>query len=67
MEEILPEHWLFPEGDGNQMNICINDVLNKDQQEYIEKNREIIVSRLNLDFYKESFKNNVMQVVETLF
>jgi len=62
MKEVLPSHWLFPEGDGELMREKVKRVLREDQSVYVKKNRYLILKRFNLTSYKESFAHNVTQI-----
>ena len=64
MKELLPEHWLFPEGDGGQMRLCLTEVLNTNQKDYIDRNREIILEKRNITMYKRSFRSNILYLLD---
>ena len=64
MKELLPEHWLFPEGDGGQMRLCLTEVLHTNQKDYIDRNREIILEKRNITMYKRSFRSNILYLLD---
>ena len=63
MKELLPEHWLFPEGDGGQMRSCLTEILNNNQKDHIYRNREIIYQKRNITMYKRSFRSNILHLL----
>ncbi|WP_163339182.1 glycosyltransferase [Desulfopila sp. IMCC35008] len=64
MKEVLPEHWLFPEGDGLGMNKVIEKILENDQTAFINDNYNIICTQLNREAYKKSFKENIINAYQ---
>jgi glycosyltransferase involved in cell wall biosynthesis len=62
MAEILPEHWLFPCGDSQDLVTTIGAVMRADNVSDVLKNSNVIIEKYNV----QSFGNNFYQHINNL-
>jgi len=65
MQEMLPEKWLFPAGDGEEMFKRIELVMQNSQDDLLEKNHKKVVQGLQLTAFREGFFESVIKVLSS--
>ena len=63
MAELLPQEWLFPVHDGKEMIRCLRDILLKDQEQHLRRNRELVDS-MDTAAFRKGFCTAVLSCLE---